>query len=322
MSLLEVKNLSVHYSTPRGMVKALNGVSLELEKGESLGLLGESGSGKSTLAYAIMGILPSNARIIAGEILFNNNNLLRLSERELNTIRGKKIALIPQNSMSALSPVHRIGDQLVDILKNNVGLSKKEALEKIKEKLKIARLSSNILRMHFHELSGGMRQRVMIAMSLMMDPEIVIADEPTTGLDVIVQYQILRELKSLQKNLNLSLIVISHDVSVIAYTCKKVAVLYGGSVFEYGPSVKIFRDSKNPYTSLLLKSHPDIHSPVEKIVEIPGSPPNMLNPPKGCVFHPRCPFSKTLCKTKQPPLIKVGIDHYTRCHFVKEIFGA
>jgi len=321
MPLLEVRNLSIKYRTPNGEVKALNNLSFTLDKGEILGFLGESGSGKSTLAYAIMGILPSNAKITSGQIIFNGVDLLKASERKLSRIRGKRIALIPQNSMSALSPVHKIGDQMVDVLRTHMRISTKRALRIIKKKLRIARLSSDVTEKYFHELSGGMRQRVMIAMSLLTNPDIIIADEPTTGLDVIVQYQILRELKELQRKLGLSIIIISHDVSVIAYMSTKVAVLYGGYLFEYGSSEEVFRSSKNPYTMLLLRSHPDVKSGRREIMEIPGSPPNMLNPPPGCVFHPRCPFAEDLCKEKVPPLREVSDGHLSRCYFIEKIMG-
>jgi len=321
MSLLEVKNLSVEYNTPSGKIKALHNLTFTLEKGEVLGFLGESGSGKSTLAYAIMGILPSNATITSGEIIYDGINLLKTSERDIRKIRGRKITLIPQNSMSALSPVHKIGDQMLEILQTHTRYSTKKAMKIIYNRLRTARLSRDVLNKYFHELSGGMRQRVVIAMSLLTNPDIIVADEPTTGLDVIVQFQILKELKSLQKKLGVSLIFISHDVSVIAYLSTKVAVLYGGYLYEYGTSYDVFKNSKNPYTILLLRSHPEIKSKKMEITEIPGSPPNMLNPPSGCIFHPRCPFSEDICKEKVPPLIKVGKDHFSRCFFINKISG-
>ncbi len=320
MSLLEIRDLSVRYITKKGQVKALNDVSLNLEKGEVLGILGESGSGKTTLAYSILRILPPNARIVSGEILFDGVNLLKLSERRMNRIRWRRISIIFQNAMSALSPVHTIGSQLLDvIIAHRRRTPREKALKIIAEKLRIAGLNESILNRYIHELSGGMRQRVLIAMSLLLDPELVIADEPTTGLDVILQYQILKELKGLQEKLRLSMMVISHDVSVIANMSDKVLVLYGGWMMEYGDAVEVFHNPMNPYTLMLLRSQPDIRKPRSKIVEIPGNPPDLVNPPKGCIFHPRCPLARDVCRSKEPELIEVYPGHMTRCHFPDEL---
>jgi len=316
MNLLRVEDLSVSYVTERGELKALSEVFLELSEGEILGVLGESGSGKSTLAYSVLRMLPPNAKIIKGKVIFEGKDLLRLSEEELSKIRGKRLTLIPQNSMNALSPVHKIGDQLADVLVKHEGLSKREALKVVKEKLRIAKLSEDVTNRYFHELSGGMRQRVMTAMSLLTDPKLIIADEPTTGLDVIVQYQLLRELKSLQRKLGFSMMIISHDVSVIAKISDFVMVLYGGRVLECGDVISVFKGPKSPYTQLLLASFPDISSPVEKITEIPGSPPDLIEPPEGCIFHPRCPYATEACRRKEPPLVRVGEGHYARCHLL------
>ena len=320
MSLLEVRDLSVRYHTKKGDVKALNNIWFRLERGKVLGVLGESGCGKTTLAYSIVRILPPNARITSGSILFDGVNLLELSERKMNRVRWKRISIIFQNAMSALSPVHTIGSQLLDVIyTHNRKMTKRKALELIEEKLKIAGLNTSILKRYIHELSGGMRQRVLIAMSLLFNPELVIADEPTTGLDVVLQYQILKEIKSLQEKLGLSMMVISHDVSVVANMSDEVLVLYGGRMMEYGDAFEVFHNPMNPYTYLLLRSQPDIRKPRSKIVEIPGSPPNLISPPNGCIFHPRCPLAKDICQKEEPDLVEVGKNHFTRCHFPDEL---
>ncbi|MCD6508815.1 MAG: ABC transporter ATP-binding protein [Thermoprotei archaeon] len=320
MSLLEVRDLSVRYHTKKGDVKALNNIWFRLERGKVLGVLGESGCGKTTLAYSIVRILPPNARITSGSILFDGVNLLELSERKMNRVRWKRISIIFQNAMSALSPVHTIGSQLLDVIyTHNRKMTKRKALELIEEKLKIAGLNTSILKRYIHELSGGMRQRVLIAMSLLFNPELVIADEPTTGLDVVLQYQILKEIKSLQEKLGLSMMVISHDVSVVANMSDEVLVLYGGRMMEYGDAFEVFHNPMNPYTYLLLRSQPDIRKPRSKIVEIPGNPPNLISPPNGCIFHPRCPLAKDICQKEEPNLVEVSKNHFTRCHFPDEL---
>lgn len=322
MYAIEISGLTVNYLIRgRTPIKALQDISFDIDRGSIIGILGESGSGKSTLMKTILRILPNNARVLNGNILYNGLDLLKLSEDDMREIRGKRISIIPQNAQNALSPIHRIGDQLKDILFFKKGLNEAEVHTEIRKKLSIAGLTDEILNRYFFELSGGMKERVLIAMSLLCDPEIIIADELTTGLDAILQYKILKELKAIQKRDGFTMLVISHDVSAIAYVSDKVAILYGGQLFEYGNSRDVFAKPLNPYTLMLLRSHTDIRKPKGKITEIKGSPPNPMNLPSGCVFHPRCPYSRERCSFDVPPLIEQGRGHLTRCHFVNAIVG-
>jgi len=314
MSILKVEELSVNYLFKGRNVKALNKVSFEVPEGNVTAILGESGSGKSTLAKAILRILPPNANILGGSIFFKDRDILKLPEDEIQEIRGKRISLIPQNALDALSPIHRIGVQLTDILRERMGMTKDQGLQRIKEVFRMVGLPEEVVNRYFFELSGGMKERVLIATSMLCNPDIIIADEPTTGLDAILQYRILRELKSLQKKTGLTVIFISHDIAACAYISNVVAVFYGGFLFEYGPSKEVFLNPVNPYTAMLLRSHTDIKKPRGEIVEIKGTPPNLLDPPSGCVFHPRCPYAEDICGKEEPPIRKVGQAHFTRCH--------
>ncbi|MEM3699931.1 MAG: ABC transporter ATP-binding protein [Candidatus Bathyarchaeia archaeon] len=315
MSLIKIEELSVEYYFKGKTVKALNNVSFNIPQGKVTAILGESGSGKSTLAKTILGVLPPNGRVVKGKIFFRDKNLIQLSEEEMQEIRGKHISLIPQNALNALSPIHKLGNQLSEVLMERMKLNKDQAIQRVKETFKIVGLSEEMMNRYFFELSGGMKERALIAASLLFNPEVAIADEPTTGLDAILQYKLLKEFRSLQERTGITIIFISHDISACAYVSDLVAVLYGGYIFEYGPSEEIFLNPRNPYTFMLLRSHTDIKKRRGDIEEIKGSPVDLLNPPKGCVFHPRCPYAKKICEEKTPPLKMVEKEHLTLCHF-------
>ncbi len=315
MALLEVKDLKTYYYTLSGIVKAVDNVSFSLEKGEVLGIAGESGCGKSTLAWSLLKLVPPPGRIAGGKILVKDNDLTKMSDDEVRSkIRWKTISMIFQGAMNSLHPMYNVGEQLVEALRYHSSgeFDEEAALNKAAELLEDVGLSKDMLRRYPHELSGGQKQRVVIAMSLMADPEIVIADEPTTALDVIVQAQILNLFKKLRKEKDLSMIFITHDLSVIAEVSDKVAIMYAGKIVEYGTSEQVFLNPLHPYTQGLLKSIPKIRSK-EKIEWIPGVPPGLANPPPGCRFHPRCPYAMDVCRREEPPMIEVEPGHYVAC---------
>jgi len=309
---LDVKDLRVYYYTYAGIVKAVEGVSFQLRKGETLGLAGESGCGKSTLGFSLMNLVPPPGRIAGGSIFLDGMDIAKMSEDELRRkVRWKKISMVFQGAMNALTPVYKIGDQLAEPLMVHKGLEKKEAIEEAKKILPKVGLDPEIVNRYPHELSGGMKQRVMIAMALVLRPEVVIADEPTTALDVIVQAQILNLLKSLKKEFNISLILISHDLSIMAEVVERLAIMYAGKMVEIGSSDELFADPKHPYTQGLLKSIPKL---TEKGLHyIPGTPPDLRNPPEGCRFADRCPFVFDKCRREEPPMFKVGETQYAAC---------
>ena len=318
MPILEVRDLHVYYYTLRGIVRAVEGVSFTLEKGEVLGVAGESGCGKSTLGYSIMRLVPPPGRIVKGSILIEGEDITRMSEAELRRrIRWQKVSMIFQGAANALNPVYTVGFQIAEPLMLHKGMSKKEALERARELLKMVGLPPSYADMYPHQLSGGQKQRVVIAMALALNPPIVIADEPTTALDVVVQAQILNLLKKLKKELGMSMIFISHDLSVIAEMADKVAVMYAGQVVEYGPADRIFTNPYHPYTRALLEAIPRLHGPKQRLRYIPGSPPDLRNPPPGCRFEPRCsaknPKIAERCRREPPPLVEVEKGHYVRC---------
>ncbi len=318
MPILEVRDLHVHYYTLRGVVRAVEGVSFALERGEVLGVAGESGCGKSTLAFSLMRLVPPPGRIVKGSILIEGEDITKMSEAELRRrIRWQKISMVFQAAANVLVPVYTVGYQIAEPLIIHRGMSKKEALERAKELLKMVGLPPSFVNRYPHELSGGQKQRVVIAMALALDPPILIADEPTTALDVVVQAQILNLLKSLKKKLGMSMILISHDLSVIAELADKVAIMYAGQIVEYGPAEKIYYEPAHPYTRALLAAIPRLHGPKTKLRYIPGNPPDLRNPPPGCRFAPRCdskkPEIRGKCEKEPPPLIEIEPGHYVRC---------
>jgi len=322
LSLLEVKNLKTYFYTYRGVVKAVDDVSFELEKGEVLGLVGESGCGKSTTAYSIIKLVPPPGKIVDGHILLSNGDgtidIVKLKDSEVRRkIRWKRISMIFQGAMNALNPVYTVGRQITEAIVEHSDMSKEEALERAKELLELVGLEPDMVKRYPHELSGGQKQRVFIAMALALNPDIVICDEPTTALDVVVQAQIINLLKRLQHELKMSMIFITHDLSVISAIADKVAVMYAGKIVERGSLKEVFSEPYHPYTQGLLKSVPKIKNP-EKIIWIPGLPPDLINPPKGCRFHPRCSRAMDICREKEPPTVSIGKNRYVACWLYKE----
>jgi peptide/nickel transport system ATP-binding protein len=314
MKVLDVQNLVMYYRTMRGYVKAVDNVSFDVEKGEAMGLVGESGCGKTTIGMSILGLLPTNAEVQSGQILFKGNNLLNLSEKEIRQVRWKGISMIFQAAMNALNPVHRIEDQIIEAIKTHEKISKEEARERVSELYKLVGLDPQRTRDYPHEYSGGMKQRAVIAMSLACNPDIIIADEPTTALDVIVQDQIISEIKRLQKELHMTMIYISHDISVIAESCERIAVMYAGILAEYANAIDLFKNPMHPYTQALMNSFPSIKGAKRQLIPVPGEPPNLLNPPKGCRFHPRCPLAMDVCKKEIPTFTEYEKRHWAACH--------
>jgi peptide/nickel transport system ATP-binding protein len=319
MPLLEVNSLKMYYEIAgRGWVRAIDDVSMVLKRGATFGLAGESGCGKTSLGLTILRLLPSNGRIFGGNILFDGRDLLQMPEEELRKeVRWKRVSMVFQGAMSALNPVFRVGDQIAEAILIHEEVSKEEARERVGKLLELVGIDPSRYSDYPHELSGGMRQRVMIAMALACNPDILIADEPTTALDVIVQAQILKLLKDLQKRLELSLILISHDISLISEVCDEIAIMYAGKIMESGPISSLFNKPLHPYTVGLLASIPSVKKKVKQLQSIPGNPPDLLNPPLGCRFHPRCPHTIELCKREEPKM-EVVEGRLVACHRVKE----
>ena len=316
MTLLDVQNLTTYYTIGRGSVKAVEGISFQLEKGEAMGLVGESGCGKTTAALSLLRILPYNGRIVTGKIVFKGTDIVQLSEDKLRKeIRWKGISLIFQGAMNALNPVYRIEEQIVEAIQlHESNVKKKEARERVGKLLEMVGVDKSRAKNYPHEFSGGMRQRAMIAMALSSNPDIVIADEPGTALDVIVQAQVLKLLDELKKRLDLTLLMITHDLSLVAEVCEKLAVMYAGNMAEYGNVLNLFKKPLHPYTQDLIGAFPNIHSAKRLMISIPGSPPDLLSPPSGCRFHPRCKYAMDICKKERPELKKVAENHYVACH--------
>jgi oligopeptide/dipeptide ABC transporter ATP-binding protein len=327
--VLEVKDLHVQIATRRGIVRAVDGVSIEVPRGEAVGLVGESGSGKSMTLRAILGVLPSEARITSGQVLLDGTDLVPLPSSSLNRIRGPKLAMIFQEPMSALNPVMRVGRQIAEGPQVHLGLSRAKAAERAVELMRRVGIPDpeRRFRSYPHEFSGGMRQRVMIAIALSCDPEVILCDEPTTALDVTIQDQILRLLAKLCRESGVSLVFVTHDLPVVAQLCQHLNVMYGGQIVESGPVHDVFARPQHPYTLGLLRSAPDVEEVRDSLVPIPGSPPSLISPPSGCRFHPRCQFAEDDCQTTVPPLRLLAGGrataclHHERCDEVLEAEG-
>jgi len=313
MPLLTVDNLRTYYFTQRGAIRAVDGVSFTVDKGQSLGIAGESGCGKSTVALSLMRLI-KGGRVVEGSIILDGLSLLEMPQREFNHVRWRKISLVPQAAMGALNPVYRIGDQIVEAIRAHVRVSKPEAWARAGELLRQVEIDPSRARNYPHELSGGMCQRAMIAMALALNPDLVIADEPTTALDVVTQAQVLKLLRRLQRGLNLSVIFISHDLSTLAQASDRIAIMYAGKTVEIGDTLALLRQPQHPYTRALLGSFPDIKSTGRRISALPGSPPDLVAPPSGCRFHPRCPAVLGICTIKEPAMTEVLPRHYVACH--------
>jgi len=313
-NILEIKDLYVSYRTFEGIARAINRLNLIVQSGESLGLVGETGAGKTTLALSIMKLLPSRTgKIDKGEIFFNGEDLVKKSERYLQQIRGNKISMIFQNPLTSLNPVFTIGEQISMVFERHHGLSKKEAWKKAGEMLEVVGIPSRRVEEYPHQFSGGMRQRVGIAASLACRPDLLIADEPTTALDVTIQAQVLELIKKLKQKYNTSLIMISHNLGVIAEICQNVGVMYAGSIIEYGSIEQLFKNPLHPYTKGLIASLPDIYDKKDRLNAMEGVVSDALNLPEGCKFNPRCSYVMEKCKIETPNLIKIESDHYVAC---------
>jgi peptide/nickel transport system ATP-binding protein len=319
MAMLEVEDLKVYYETEQGAVKAVDGVSFEIAEGENLGIVGESGCGKSTLAKAIIGILPQNGYIAGGEIRFRGEDLTEMPEKRRRKLRWDEIAMIAQSAMNALDPVYTIREQIVEAIDaHHPGMGRTEAQERIDEMFDLVGLDRDRQTDYPHQFSGGMRQRAMIAMALVLEPSLILADEPTTALDVIMQDQILKRINSIQEETNSSMMVITHDVAVVAETCDRVVVMYAGEIAEEGPSEAIFDRPYHPYTIGLKSAFPNIQESEQDLVSIGGNPPDLHDPPSGCRFHTRCPLATQQCIDYDPPEVEVG-ELRSYCHHVDEI---
>ena len=312
--LLVVENLRTYFTLSSGIVKAVDGVSFELHDGEALGIAGESGCGKTTTALSLLRLLPPNARVVEGSVKLFGIDLAQKSENALRRYRWREISVIFQGAMNALNPVQRVGDQVAEPIVERLGLPKAEAKRRARELLEMVGIARDRSADYPHQLSGGMRQRAMIAMALACDPAIVIGDEPTTALDVMVQAQILELLERLREELGLSLILITHDLSVIAETCDRVMVMYAGRVAEEGPVRTIFSGPRHPYTQMLLAAIPNLDSDKRLLATIPGSPPDLRTPPPGCRFHPRCPMAMEVCREVVPPEVRYADGVRVACH--------
>jgi oligopeptide transport system ATP-binding protein len=315
-NLLEINNLELSFHTYAGEVKALRGVSFTLRQGEAIGIVGESGSGKSVTSLSIMGLLPSSAEIKAGSINFGGSNLLNLSSAQMQQVRGNEISMVFQDPMTSLNPVYTVGNQIMEPLMLHQQLSRAEAQKKAVEILALTGIPDPERRFHQypHEFSGGMRQRAMIAMALSCQPRLLIADEPTTALDVTIQAQILALMKDLKQQFNTAIIMITHDLGVVAELCSRILVMYGGTIVEEGSTRDIFYNPCHPYTRGLLQSVPDIRKLDQgRLIPIDGQPPDLLEPPSGCPFWPRCQHAMRVCTQTQPGLSQPDPDHFAAC---------
>src|SRR5215203_4737141 len=324
-NLLSVKDLRTYFETEDGTVRAVDGISFDLKRGETLGIVGESGSGKSVTNLSVLRLIPSPpGRIVSGEVLFHGQDILSLPQDEVRKIRGKRISMIFQDPMTSLNPFMRISRQLMEITQLHLGHSKEQAYEHAVKMLETVGIPEARTRANSypHEFSGGMRQRVMIAMALACEPELLIADEPTTALDVTIQAQILELIKNLKQETGTSVILITHDLGVVAGMTDKIVVMYAGKVFEQSPTRELFRYPGNPYTKGLLRSVPDpAHEEGKALYQIPGLPPDVAHLPPGCPFAERCERAEEICRTEYPPFVQINDNHWSLCHFAKDVYA-
>jgi peptide/nickel transport system ATP-binding protein len=323
-ALVELRDLIVDYVGPERDVRSVDHVSLSIAPGEIVGLAGESGCGKTTTAHALLQILRYPAQLAGGQILFRDEDITKLSERELRRFRWRNVSLVFQSAMNALNPVLRVGDQFVDMMRAHESIRKRDALARAGDLLELVGIDRNRVRAYPHELSGGMRQRVIIAMALALRPELVIMDEPTTALDVVVQREILQEIQDLQRELGFAVLFITHDLSLLLEFADRVAIMYAGELVEVASADTLFRKPRHPYTIGLINSFPPLTGPLDRMTGIPGSPPDLARPPSGCRFHPRCPHCipgaplHERQTTVKPELRLVAPGHFVACHLVEE----
>jgi len=312
--LLSVRGLTTEFVTPEGKIaRALEDVSFEVMPGQTIGLVGESGSGKTTTLMSLMRLLPAGGKITAGRVMFNDINLLSLSEREMRDYRWKSMAIVFQGAMNALNPVMKVGDQIREAITLHDLMDEDAAENRVKDLLEMVGIARSRRDQYPHQYSGGMRQRAMIAMALACAPDLLFADEPTTALDVMIQAQVLQLLKEIQKALGLAIVLVTHDLGVVAEVCDSVVVMYGGKVAEYGTADYIYNEAQHPYTQKLLEAFPDVTKPGDTLASIPGTPPRLTNLPPGCRFEPRCHLKIEKCSQINPPLLEVSPKHYVSC---------
>ncbi|WP_100065340.1 ABC transporter ATP-binding protein [Miniphocaeibacter massiliensis] len=317
--LLEIKNLSVQFDTDSGVVSAVNNLSLKIGKGETLGFVGETGAGKTTTALSIMKLIESPpGKLVSGEIFLDGENLFKIKEKDMFNIRGNKVSMIFQDPMTSLNPLMTVGDQIKEAIEIHQKLSREEIEEKTEEMLNLVGIRKERVNDYPHQFSGGMKQRVVIAMALACNPELIIADEPTTALDVTIQAQVLELMKELKDKYNTSMILITHDLGVVAETCDKVAVIYAGTIIENANVKDLYTKPLHPYTLGLFNSIPSLDEDVSRLMVIPGNPPDPSNLPKGCKFHPRCTKKLKICETEFPKNVEVSPGHFVCCHLFDE----
>lgn len=313
-NILEIKNLTIHYVTDDEVVKAVNDISIALEEGESLGLVGETGAGKTTTAMGVLGLVPDPpGKTISGEIIYKGKDLLKLSDAEMRKIRGHEISMIFQDPMTALNPVLTVGDQIMEVIRLHQKVSKAEALKRAMEMMEMVGIEGGRCNEYPHQFSGGMKQRIVIAIALACNPSLLIADEPTTALDVTIQAQVLDLIDNLKKKFNTSLVLITHDLGVVAEVCDKVAIVYAGKIVEYGNLKHIYNNPLHPYTKGLFGSIPDFSHKAHRLNPIKGLMPDPSNLPEGCAFAERCPHATNACRNKQPGELGVETGHFVRC---------
>ncbi len=318
--LLSLQDLTMEYQTRKGPVSAIDGVSFDLRQGETMGLVGESGCGKTSIAMTLLKLTPDNAHIRRGRILLDGQDLVPMGERQIQDVRWKRIAMVFQAAMNALDPVYRVGEQIIEAIERHEPQIKlSEARERVEYLFGLVGIDGGMIDRYPHEFSGGMRQRAVIAMALACMPSVIIADEPTTALDVIVQDQVLRELRNVQRTLNMSMIYISHDVAVIAEVSEKIGVMYAGRLAELARSNEIFKRPRHPYTAALMSAFPSILGPKMRLSGLGGEPPDLLYPPPGCRFHPRCPYASDICRVEAPPFSFIGQNHQVACWHPLEV---
>ncbi len=312
---LNIDDLHIHYITQDGVVKAVNGINLKVDKGETLGLVGETGAGKTTTALGILRLIPDPpGKIISGTISLEGKNILDMEDEEIRKIRGNKISMIFQDPMTSLNPVMTVGEQIAEVIEIHEDVSKEEAKEKAKEMLELVGIPGNRSGEFPHQFSGGMKQRVVIAIALACSPELLIADEPTTALDVTIQAQVLDLMKGLKKEFNTAMILITHDLGVVAEACDKVAIIYAGEIVEYADIQSLFENPKHPYTEGLFASIPSLDEDVERLNPIKGLMPEPTNLPTGCKFNPRCPYATEICSSEEPEVVDIKDSHSVKCH--------
>lgn len=318
--MLQVNDLTMHYKTSKGEVSAVNNVSFVVEKGQSLGLVGESGCGKTSIAFSLLRLLPDNAVIKGGDIILDGDNITNMDKKELLKIRWKGISMVFQAAMNALNPIFTVGDQIIEAIQvHDPEVNVNDAKLKVADLFTLVGLDPQLMDRYPHEFSGGMRQRTVIAMALACNPKLIIADEPTTALDVIVQDRILSQLKEIQERLDMSMIYISHDIAVIAEVSDRIGVMYAGRMAELADADEIFKHPIHPYTYALMGAFPSIKGAKKSLTTLPGEPPDLLNPPSGCRFHPRCPRATVQCRQETPPFIEHSPGHFAACWHPMEV---